>query len=371
MKLDTLTSGYGRFIGEHPFRMILIVIMISAAAQYGNSIIEQAIQDNSDMIPATYDAIWAMNVIGDEFGGVQSGSIVIELEPSEKNSIEARDVREPEVIAYALLLADKAERLTSVVSARSPADIVMQDGRVPQSKRTIINKLKDNPQSGSYVSEDYSMAIIRLDFIDGLKAEEVYDDLSQIVSSTPAPSGVKATPNGGFAVETAMQRGMGPDMSRTSQMSMIGILFVIIMLFKSIRYGLTSLTAIIFGVMWTFGLMGLLGWEVTNVTSGGASMIMGIGIDFGIQVTSRFRLELKKSRIAKAMAETVRVVALPMGTTTTAALIGFQAMSMGELKVLSELGRMMSLGVLCCMISAMTIVTLMLVLGEKYIAKKK
>ncbi|MBU0762159.1 MAG: MMPL family transporter, partial [Candidatus Altiarchaeota archaeon] len=105
-----------------------------------------------------------------------------------------------------------------------------------------------------------------------------------------------------------------------------------------------------------------------NVTSGGASMIMGIGIDFGIQVTSRFRIEARNRRnLPAAMAETIRAVTMPMGTTTLAALIGFRAMSMGELKVLSDLADMMSLGVLCCMLAAITLVPALLVLGDKYL----
>ncbi len=362
---------FGDLVGSRPYAIIVLIILLSALAQYGNSMLKQKVEDNSDMIPDTYDEISSLNKISDEFGGVKSGNMVVEIEPVVGGSNEVRDVREPKVMEYVRLLAENAALVESVESAASAADMVEVEGRIPHSIQSIKDALAKNPQSQTYVSSDYTMTLVKLSLMPDAVDEEVYDDMTRVVESTPAPAGVKASLSGDFATSTSMHRTLSPDMARTSMFSMVGILFIIIMMFRSLRYGLTSLTAIIFGVTWTFGLMGLLGWEVTNVTSGGASMIMGIGIDFGIQIVSRFRIELRKLKIREAMAETVRVVAMPMGTTTIAALIGFQAMSMGELKVLSDLGRMMSIGVLCCMIAALTVVTSALVLGEKYLGKKE
>ncbi len=49
-------------------------------------------------------------------------------------------------------------------------------------------------------------------------------------------------------------------------------------------------------------------------------------------------------------------VITPMLTTTLAALIGFQAMSLGRLTFLGDMGTMMSYGVAASMIAAITIV---------------
>ena len=367
-RIEEAARGYGSFVGKHPFIMIAVVLMLSGLAWYGNSILESVVEDNSDMIPDTYEEIAALNRVGDEFGGTDSGVVVVEIQPV-NGRLRIKDVRSYEVLAYTDLLAEKIRRLQFIYSANTAADLVKDEGRIPRNQRDIINTLADNPYAGSYVSGDHSITLVRMNFISGPRPHEIYSDINSVIESTPAPTGVYARPSGDFAVDVSMQEQMGPDMQRTSRYSMIGVLFVIIMLFRSIRYGLTSITAIIFGVMWTFGLMGLLGLKVTNVTSGGASMIMGIGIDFGIQVVSRFRIEQATKRIMDAMGETIRTVSVPMGTTTLAALIGFRAMSIGELKVLSDLATMMSLGVLCCMIAALTVVPSALVFGEKIFGK--
>lgn len=370
-RVSEMAGAYGRFIGSHPLTMAAVILVLTAVGFYGNSLIRTEVQDNSDMIPDKYEAIAALNFIGEEFGGTDSGTIVVEAYPGTADSSEVRDVRDPRVMEYLYLLARKAEKLEEVTFASSAAELVMEGGRLPKSQRVIRRKLGSQPYAGSYISDDYSMSLVRLDFIDGVIGQEFYPSLAQVVASTKAPPGVKTSLSGDFAVDVSLNRQMGPDMARTSQISMIGVLFVIIMLFRSLRYGLTSLSAIVFGVLWTFGLFGLLGIEVTNMTSGAASMIMGIGIDFGIQVSSRFRLEYRRKEIAEAMGKTISAVSVPMGTTTLAALIGFRAMSMGELKILGQLANMMSYGVLCCMLAALTVVPLALVGGEKIFGDKK
>src|SRR5450756_404718 len=95
-------------------------------------------------------------------------------------------------------------------------------------------------------------------------------------------------------------------------------------------------------------------------------MIMGIGIDFGIQLVTRYRLELQNLSTLnghhpqfqlgprEAMEVTLNNVIIPMLTTTLAALIGFQAMTLGRLTFLGDMGTMMSYGVAASMIAAIT-----------------
>ena len=108
---------------------------------------------------------------------------------------------------------------------------------------------------------------------------------------------------------------------------------------------------------------------INVATSGVISMIMGIGIDFGIQIITRFKQELKNNEKREAMRITINGIFMPMFITTLAALIGFRAMSLGQLKLMGEMGTIMSLGVAFCMLAAITIVPSILVLFTK--EKKK
>jgi predicted RND superfamily exporter protein len=65
------------------------------------------------------------------------------------------------------------------------------------------------------------------------------------------------------------------------------------------------------------------------------------------------------------MKKTLDAVILPMSITTLAALIGFRAMSLGELTLLADLGNIMALGILTCFLAAVTIIPVVLIFSEK------
>ena len=179
-----------------------------------------------------------------------------------------------------------------------------------------------------------------------------------------------------------MEKNIGPDMAKTSLYSLIGILVIILVLFRSIKYGFTPMTTIIFGTLWAMGYVGFIGMGMSSQTSGVLSMIMGIGIDFGIQVVTRYRFELENIPglmerhpnmdlgPKDAMAVTLNNVIIPMLTTTLAALIGFQAMSLGKLTFLGDMGTIMSYGVAASMVAAITIVPALVIIIDTTDIKK-
>ncbi len=369
--IDETLKKYGSIVANHPFLILGIAILVTIAALIGASSLGMKEEGMEERLPQDIEVISTMNFVKDEFsGGINPGNIVIELDPILSNSSEIRDVRDTKIIEYADILAKKAEKLEDIQSASSIADLLRENDHLPRSERRIRSKLDSLPQTTEYISDDYSMTLIRLDLMPDADNEEVYYQLCKIIEETPKPPGVKAQPSGSFAVIASLKQQIKPDMRKTSIFSILGILAIIFLfVFRSLKHGITSLMAIVFGVLWAFGLMGILGMNLSSVTAGAASMMMGIGIDFGIQVVSRFRQELMRFGYMEAVINTISGVTVPMAVTTLAALIGFRAMSLGRLTFLADLATMMSLGVLCCMLSAITIIPALLVIWEKYFGK--
>ena len=224
-----------------------------------------------------------------------------------------------------------------------------------------------------YVSDDYTTSVIRINLaeMNEEQKKDFIDELKHIIGETKKPAGLNIGITGDPVVSEELKNQIMPTMQTTSMFSLIGIFIVVCLLFLSLRYGIISLLAIGFGIIWVYGVLGLLGMSISSTMSGGISMIMGIGIDFGIQVVNRFKQERKKHKIEKAMKITLSKVFVPMLITTLAALIGFRAMSLGQLTLLADLGNMMSFGVLFCFIAAITVVPSVLVINEKFKQKLK
>jgi hypothetical protein len=350
--------------------------MITVGAFYGASRVSMRGMSFSSMFPSDIEVKRTMKVVEDNFGGSESVNIVVHLDPEQTGYNSIMDIRDPEVLRFVDILSKKSRDVENVLQVTSIADILRNEnnGILPNSKREILSLLKASQRSRSYVSEDYSTTLvkIRLGNIEG-QEEVLVSDLEEIIAQTTPPSGVKAEISGSPVIYVLFKESTGPDMSRTTMYSFIGILVVAILLFASIKHGIIPIISVAIGLLWAFGLMGVLGIRISSNMAGFGSMVMGIGIDFAIQVVNRFRLEKEglfsdnqKKKPEEALAKALSNTFIPMSTTTLAALIGFRAMSLGKLTIMGDLGTVMSLGVLACMGTALTLVPSLLIISEKF-----
>ena len=369
---------YARFVAHHPVIMLVILLVVTGAALHFASLVGTKSMDNNDMIPDDIPVMQAFEIIENDFGGSDSVMISVESDPRYANSNEPRDMRDPDIVRYLYVLTQLSEHIDDVSHATSMGTMLAEmNGNLPTSPRVIKQLVASTEQFDSYISEDYSHALIRISLRDTYEDQELVHDMQMMIMNIEEPAGVNVRVAGEIVTNPVIESKIQPDMQRTSQFSMAGILIILLLLFWSVRYALTPLTVIVVGLMWAYGFFGLIGTEISSATSGAMSMIMGIGIDFGIQTIKRFRDELAKAGPEMAMEETLANVFLPMFTTTMAALIGFRAMSMGSLTIMEELGTMMSYGIAACFLAAITVVPVISVLGERFMnslkkgAKKK
>jgi predicted RND superfamily exporter protein len=324
--------------------------------------------DYKDILPADLDAIKASNLFADNFGTTDSVNFVIELDPEIAKSNEPRDVRDYEVLEYMDRLQQYISSSKQVSSTNSAVTILktMNDGHIPKDKAQIKAAMEKNGLLKNYISEDGTTALISINLEENYNDAELLDDMNDALRAVDAPLGVNAQVSGSIIADTIVHNMLSDDMATTSELSMFGIIFILILSFWSIRYGLMPLTTIIIGVIWAMGFIGFIGLGMNSATSGVISMIMGIGIDFGIQIVNRFRQEYTKTKdVEGSMRTTLENVMFPLFITTLAALIGFKAMSMGQLTIFADMGNMMAFGVAFCFLVSVTVVPVITMYAEK------
>jgi predicted RND superfamily exporter protein len=367
---------YSGFITKHPVTVLVIMLLVTVYAIQMIGTIETKKSDTKSMLPNDVESITTLNSIENEFGSTNAVFLAVEIDPTYQGSDEVRDVRDPRAMVYMDQLSELSLHTEKVIGVTSPTTVLksINNGRLPQSEREVEQLAGKNGLLDSYISSDYSVSLIKIQTTDDVDLIEIEKELDKLIRELPRPPGVTTT-LGGMSMEGAvMQKSIGPDMAKTSMYSLIGILIIILVLFRSIKYGFTPMSTIIFGTIWAMGFVGFIGMGMSSQTSGVLSMIMGIGIDFGIQVVTRYRFELLNIPALKethpdldigpkdAMAVTLNNVIIPMLTTTLAALIGFQAMSLGKLTFLGDMGTMMSYGVAASMVAAITIVPAIIII---------
>ncbi|RLG32670.1 hypothetical protein DRN97_06840 [Methanosarcinales archaeon] len=374
-KLSKLGKGplekYARFVSHHALVVLAIFVIFTIFTGYQTTLMGEAAESYEDWLPEDIEVIDTFELIADQFAGsFVTSTIVVETEPRYAKSDEIRDVRDPEVLRYVDSLTERSKLVYGVVDAESAADVIKEanGGRIPSSLRSVKSLLRNNEVAeqriSNYISDDYSMTVVRLNLLADVNAEEVVEELRE-VTNIDKPQGVSVDFTGDPVVDAVMIELSQSTMQKTSLVSFALIILILIIVFASIKYGLIPLLTIVFGVIWAFGTLVLAGFEVTPSTSGVMAMIMGIGIDFGIQVTKRFRFELRTQKREDAMVDTLKNVFYPMTITTLAAVIGFKCLSLGKLPAMADMGTMMATGVVFCAIAALTVVPAVLVLLER------
>lgn len=360
-------DGYARFVAHHPFIVIIVAVLMTVVAVYGSGLVKIEAESFKDFFPSDLPVIETLDLIEDEFGSTQAAIIVVDIDPRTTGSDEPRDVRDPRVLSYVNVLTRYMEGVDDVLQVESASSVLkgVNDGRLPQSVERVKELSENNALIWRFISEDYQTTLIRLTVTEDKDDVALQTGLQDIIDEIPTPPGLSVGMTGEAIQNPVIDQLIQPDMAKTSRISLIGVLVVLVLLFRSVRFSFLPLVTIVIGLMWTFGFMGLVGFSISSTSSGFVSMIIGIGIDFGIQVAVRYRQERQTSKPEKAMATTLSNVIVPMGTTTLAALIGFRAMALGQLTFLQQLGNIMSFGVLFSMLAALTLIPALLILTEK------
>ncbi|MCK8522484.1 MMPL family transporter [Aquimarina sp. D1M17] len=129
--------------------------------------------------------------------------------------------------------------------------------------------------------------------------------------------------------------------------------------FRSFRATFISMTAVIIGVMWAFGLLGLLEYEITVLTAIIPPLVIVIGIPNCIFLINKYQQEIKKhGNKAKSLQRVITKVgnATLMTNVTTAA--GFATFALTESKLLKEFGIVASLNIIALFILCLLVITI-------------
>ena len=119
------------------------------------------------------------------------------------------------------------------------------------------------------------------------------------------------------------------------------------------------------GVLWAFAIFGLVGLRLSLVTISGLPILIGLGIDFAIQVQNRVHEELNYNRSAKPFQETMVHIAPPLLIATIAAVLAFLAMQLSRVPMIRDFGLLLALGISIIWLVGITVPIAVLAVRER------
>ena len=132
----------------------------------------------------------------------------------------------------------------------------------------------------------------------------------------------------------------------------VAVMIVILLLFFSVRWRLLPLAVVLVGVIWAFGLAGYLGIPLTLVTIAGLPVMLGIGIDYAIQMHSRIEEEVIIANSPHPIQEAARGLGPALLVVTFDAVFAFLALQISHVPMVRAFGWLLTVGIVAICVSS-------------------
>jgi len=291
-------------------------------------------------------------------------SLESDLEESlEENLAESLE----EVTGDSVGIQSEAETLEET----APDCSLFNSGKSPEQLRNdaedavskIVSSLKGHPLfEGDVLSHNLSTSALILTFSTGSKPESdnTQNILKGLLSKYQKDSEIAETLRIAYAGQPRQinkaSHLIRQDMALILPLSLMLIVLVLLIAFRSIRAVIVPMSVVIFGILWTAGIIGLIGDELNLVTMACAPIIVCVGSAYVIKFLNQFQIESLQIHEAKKSGEsqptipevvfaTLSSVSIPVTVTAITTVAGFIALVVSPIPAVQQLGLYTSVGI--------------------------
>jgi len=356
---------------RHYKKIIVASLILTVVLGYGAT--ELHFQGNIEKeMPQDLPVFVLQEKIASKFRGEEFMiiAVCIDKETSAKNI--PRDIRDPEIIASVVDLHERLEAESSIERVQSIAPFFQQD--VPDDIEGVKKKLASVPGAESFFNDDFSIMLVYVSPIAGLseeKVKEATDMIQNDVDAITKPAGVDYLITGMAPLIIELLRLMREDMVFTTLVAAAIIFGLLALLERSFTKGFLVFLPLVFGITWTFGTMGFLGIPISISTVMIGAVIIGLGVEYGIFMVSRYYEERSRGNTTR---DVLRIAVTNIGAstfgsaaTTTAA---FFALTLSVMPMIQHLGQTLAMGIVFCWIAAVLVNPCFVVFEERIEARK-
>lgn len=246
-----------------------------------------------------------------------------------------------------------AQRLSRIDAAFAPEmDKIVT--RMSQTRRPMtISDLPESISNGMF-DETKTRNLIMIYPDDG-----ILDNVASIRHFNNAVARVSPRITGTTQILTAWMEEVISASGKAGIYIFAAVIFFLILNFRNIKYVIFATTPLVIGLIWMAGLYPLLGQKLNLVNIAVIPLVIGMGIDFGIHIAHRFKVEHNIETVYRYTGKGVFLSAL-----TT--MIGFGSLGLiGKFGSVNSMGRILFVGILTCLLTAMIILPALLSFGRQ------
>ncbi|GEM_PF-3256396 len=332
---------------HHPWKVIAVVIILSLGAFYGAMNLSTDFSE-SDFLPQDTESYHILSYITDNFnssgmeesyilvkGDMTSPELLVSMDQTLKNMEDDRYVSTADSQNIVYLIKNTAARDANFSVMINNLDI-NGDGLPDSGIKQVYDYLFEHEEGAKYVlyrTDDgtYKSTLVRFKPTSQTNSQHavLYGELkSDIIPLKDA--GFSAVITGAsimtYTITSSLQHSQWNSLILTLIMSLAVLTFVFWHQKRAPMLGIISTLPVLIALLWSMGIMYLIGMNFDLMTVSITSLTIGLGITYSIHLTHRFTEELETKRPEEAM----RVTVLNTGS----AIFGAAATTMGGFGVL-------------------------------------
>ncbi|MFO8016888.1 MAG: MMPL family transporter [Candidatus Woesearchaeota archaeon] len=362
--LERFLERAAEYQKKHAITIVVVVLLFTAFMLFGVARIEME-TDFSKEQPQDIPIVKTNQKITDSFGGQDVIIVLLMIDDDIDSENAVNDVRDPRVQDYLMELGDALRLENSIEGISSSGEYLHGAGDLAQVRQV----LESRPGLLSFFSKDYRKTIMMVSADAGggeRKVNALSNLINEKIDSISSPPGVEVMITGTPNMRITLLNILKSDAIYTMSLASIIILFLLFIIEKSFRRGILIFVPLALGLIWTMGSMGWLGLKISVATVGLGAMILGLGVEYGVFMLTRFKEERHKGKDQKNSLETavpsVGSAILGSGMTT---ITGFLALTLSITPMLQHLGQSLAMGIFFCLVAAVFVMPVIIILEER------
>ncbi|MBA2862038.1 RND family transporter [Methanococcus maripaludis] len=370
MKAEKILQKIAEASEKRPFVVVAVVIVLTIFMAFMATGVESQ-TDYEKMVPQDDPVIVSMNEIRDEFGGTETVMLGIKLVASD-SSEKVTDIRDPRVLELVDFLEQDIGSMDMVTSVSSKVDVLRayNNDVIPNdiaTVKTIYQNLPESSKNGIF-NDDYSMVVVYATTDAGTEdKKKLVKEINARLEESPIPPGVEVVTTGTPALSELIRRMMDESQAVTGAASLLAIFTILLLYFRNFVKSILPLIPVIVAVVWAAGAMAIFGIPMDTATSVMGSLLLGLGIDYGVHLYHRYEEELREG---KSLEEAINIAVVSTGSavlvTTVTTMAGFAALTIAPLSMMSNMGKVCTLGIFFCMAAVICLLPPLIVIEERH-----
>ncbi|HIQ51426.1 MAG TPA: hypothetical protein EYH54_05660 [Nautiliaceae bacterium] len=343
------------------FILLLIILTILSSGGYFK-IINNLQPSVEKLLPSETEVVKNINFLRDYYD-IDAIQIVIKSN---------QDLRDPLALKFFDQLKNYLKTIPHITEIQTPSDIVKEHYNfIPEEKEKIRKITSLDPRFHYFYNSDFSLAVIYVYTDLGANTwltlktlNEIRNNINNLRHNFPFDFEYYLT---GFpALNIDLFFSIIFDFIKISFVAFSIILIILIIKFKNPKEVLLVISVIFFPLIWTTGIIGYLGLELTIVSTVYGAMLMALGISYGINFYNTYLQEKRRLKDKeKALRETSNMLMTALIGSSLTTIASFIALLFGIVPSYKALGIILAIGIFLVLFYTLIIFPAFISIKEK------